>query len=240
MATIEDLNKNAIKNQIQPKYIYREYCQNIFLSFLYQQKKSKQLLFIGGTALRIVYNSPRYSEDLDFTIIDLTNNEIEDMMGEVLSQFEKMNLPTSIQESKETSGGYLADIEVRMQGETIRIAIQASRRSISDSKPDVTLVENTYIPPYTVFMLSQNLLVKEKIQAAQDRKKPRDFFDIYFLLRARMINPEYRALLKNIPALLEKEQINFQKELKVFLPQNHWPIIRGFKNILIREMSRYG
>jgi len=85
MATIEDLNKNAIKNQIQPKYIYREYCQNIFLSFLYQQKKSKQLLFKGGTALRIVYNSPRYSEDLDFTIIDLTNNEIEDMMVEVLS-----------------------------------------------------------------------------------------------------------------------------------------------------------
>src|SRR3989338_3856555 len=152
MATIEDLNKNAIKNQIQPKYIYREYCQNIFLSFLYQQKKSKQLLFKGGTALRIVYNSPRYSEDLDFTIIDLTNNEIEDMMIRVLYQFEKMNLPTSIQESKETTGGYLADIEVRMQAETIRIAIQASRRVISDSKPDVMLVENTYIPPYTVFM----------------------------------------------------------------------------------------
>ena len=77
MATIEELNKNAVKNQMQPQYIYREYCQNIFLSFLYQQKKSKQLLFKGGTALRIVYNSPRYSEDLDFTIIDLTNNEIE-------------------------------------------------------------------------------------------------------------------------------------------------------------------
>lgn len=239
MATIEELNKNAIKNQIQPKHIYREYCQNIFLSFLYQQKKSKQLLFKGGTALRIVYNSPRYSEDLDFTIIDLTNNEIEDMMVGVLSQFEKMNLQTSIQESKETTGGYLADIEVRMQGETMQIAIQASRRSISDSKPDVTLVENTYIPPYTVFMLSQNLLVKEKIQAAQDRKKPRDFFDIYFLLRSRMIDVTLRPLLKDIPAILEKEDINFKRELQVFLPRSHWPIITDFKKNLLQEIRRY-
>lgn len=79
----------------------------------------------------------------------------------------------------------------------------------------------------------------EKIQAAQDRKKPRDFFDIYFLLRARMISPEYRALLKSIPALLEKEQIDFQKELKEFLPHSHAPIIKDFKKILIQEISRY-
>ena len=108
---------------------------------------AKGLLFKGGTALKIVFNSPRYSEDLDFSIVDLTNKEIEDMMVEVLFQLEKMNLQTGIKESKETSGGYLADLRVRMEGESIGIAIQASRRKIKDRKPDVTLIENSYIPP---------------------------------------------------------------------------------------------
>ena len=150
-----------------------------------------------------------------------------------------MNLPTSIQESKETTGGYLADIKIQMQAETIRIAIQASRRVISDSKPDVMLVENTYIPPYTVFMLSQNLLVKEKIEAARTRKKPRDFFDIYFLLRGHLIDVTLRPLLKDIPAILEKEKIDFKGELHTFLPHSHWPIIKDFKKNLLQEMRRY-
>ena len=45
----------------------REYLQHLFLSFLYQEKKSEALLFKGGTALRLVWRSPRFSEDLDFT-----------------------------------------------------------------------------------------------------------------------------------------------------------------------------
>jgi len=206
---------------------------------LYQQKKAAMLLFKGGTALRIVYNSPRYSEDLDFSIANLSNKEIEDIMVAVLYQLEKMNLPTGIKESKETTGGYLADLTVDMQGEPVRIAIQGSRRKIRDTIPNVMVIDNEYIPPYTVFLLHRYELVKEKIQAARTRKKPRDFYDLYFLMRANMIDISYRSLLTDIPAILETEKIDFKQELKIFLPHSHWAIIRDFKKNLLQEMQRF-
>ncbi|MBN1444929.1 MAG: nucleotidyl transferase AbiEii/AbiGii toxin family protein [Candidatus Omnitrophica bacterium] len=47
--------------------IAREYVQHLFLSSLYREKSSEKVLFKGGTALRIVFQSPRFSEDLDFS-----------------------------------------------------------------------------------------------------------------------------------------------------------------------------
>jgi len=47
--------------------IVREYFQHVFLGELYKLSNAEKLLFKGGTALRIVYGSPRFSEDLDFT-----------------------------------------------------------------------------------------------------------------------------------------------------------------------------
>lgn len=33
----------------------------------YQEKEAEAILFKGGTALRLIYQSPRFSEDLDFS-----------------------------------------------------------------------------------------------------------------------------------------------------------------------------
>ena len=69
------------------------------------------------------------------------------------------------------------------------------------------LIDNEYIPSYTVFMLHHNELVKEKIQAALTRKKPRDFYDVYYLLRAQMIDVSLRPLLRKVPAILDEEKL---------------------------------
>ena len=113
------------------------------------------------------------------------------------------------------------------------------KRQISDSSPDVMLIDNEYIPSYTVFMLHHNELVKEKIQAALTRKKPRDFYDVYYLLRAQMINVSLRPLLRKVPAILDEEKINFKRELQTFLPRSHWPIIKDFKKNLLQEIRSY-
>jgi predicted nucleotidyltransferase component of viral defense system len=46
--------------------IAKEIIQRHILDALYQNELLKNTAFIGGTALRLLYNSPRYSEDLDF------------------------------------------------------------------------------------------------------------------------------------------------------------------------------
>ena len=62
------LERIALKEQtsVFPN-IVREYAQHLFLTELYRLPGSEKLLFKGGTAFRIVYGCPRFSEDLDFT-----------------------------------------------------------------------------------------------------------------------------------------------------------------------------
>lgn len=48
------------------KHVLTEYYQYELLDSIYQQKGSEHLCFHGGTAIRIVYGSRRFSEDLDF------------------------------------------------------------------------------------------------------------------------------------------------------------------------------
>jgi len=49
-----------------PKNILVEYLQCEILDSIFKEKESGQLSFMGGTAIRIVYNGNRFSEDLDF------------------------------------------------------------------------------------------------------------------------------------------------------------------------------
>lgn len=67
MLSKENLEKFTKQKQTSVQNVVREYCQHLFLSFLYQNPGSEKLLFKGGTALRIVLKSPRFSEDLNFT-----------------------------------------------------------------------------------------------------------------------------------------------------------------------------
>ncbi|MDA2922931.1 hypothetical protein MYX07_06740, partial [Patescibacteria group bacterium AH-259-L07] len=46
---------------IKKKGILREYFQALFLKFLYSQKQSKNLHFIGGTSLRLIHGLDRFS-----------------------------------------------------------------------------------------------------------------------------------------------------------------------------------
>ncbi len=78
MISIETLEKLSKQYQIAlfPN-IVREYFQHLFLAELYKFPDAGKLLFKGGTALRIVYGSPRFSEDLDFSLFGVEQKEIK-------------------------------------------------------------------------------------------------------------------------------------------------------------------
>jgi len=63
----EIIRKLALQHQTTEINIAREYVQHLFLSVFYQEPDSEKVLFKGGTALRITFQSPRFSEDLDFS-----------------------------------------------------------------------------------------------------------------------------------------------------------------------------
>ena len=54
--------------------IIREYIQKYILFILYKKKYYSELIFLGGTALRILFDLKRFSEDLDFSVKEGNNN----------------------------------------------------------------------------------------------------------------------------------------------------------------------
>ena len=233
----------STKYQTTETNIAREYCQHIFLSYLYKKSGSDKLLFKGGTALRIIFNSPRFSEDLDFSSSNLSIDEINSLIDNVLKDIknegilcDKIVNPGT---QGETSKCYFCIVKLKFLDFNSEIRLQVSFRD-SEVLNNSTLIQNEFLPAYTIIYLSENILVKEKINALLDRAKPRDFFDLYFILR----NPKLvKFLPKDINGLKNKIMsilVNgWEKELKVFLPISYHSLLNDFKERLISEIETH-
>ena len=65
----EMLEKYKIENQHQAENALKQVIQEITLFGLYRSNFFEKAAFYGGTSLRILYGLPRFSEDLDFSLI---------------------------------------------------------------------------------------------------------------------------------------------------------------------------
>lgn len=236
---IKSLEKYTNQFQTGIDNIVREYCQHLFLSYFYQEAGSERILFKGGTALRIVFQSPRFSEDLDFSGFNISHNEIEKIVANTLSNIEKSGLAVDIEESKKTSGGFLAIIIFKIEDYISKIKIEISLRGNSYIAGEREIIHNNFIPAYTVVHLQTNYLVGEKIKALFDRQKPRDFFDYYFLLSGNYDIAKNKDNLKKILNLLENTKMDFRGELRRFLPVSQARHMKDFKKILVDKINNY-
>lgn len=222
--------------------VIREYLQHLFLSFLYQEKKSGSLLFKGGTALRLVWRSPRFSEDLDFTGSKISISQIESLMEAVLEKVESEGIKTDIEESKKTSGGYLAIFHFKTDEYESGIQVEVSLRAEPKDAGVASLINSDLLPPYTLLHLDQKKLVGEKIQACLTRAKARDFYDLYFILRSRMAFKETfskdKTLKAKLLATIDRQKLDIRSELKRFLPVSQHMLLKNFKSTLLAEIER--
>lgn len=241
MISPDTIDRLAKKYQTTELNVRREYLQHLFLSSFYQQEQSQEVLFKGGTALRLLYQSPRFSEDLDFSAPLKPESFFQNLLLETLVNVERSGFRSAIDEAKVTSGGYLAALTFSGFSMPMTLQLQISHRpGKKRENAQVTSVVSDVLPPYTVFHLPEQALVDEKMQALFDRKKARDFYDLYFLLRGGFITPEKRNLLRKVLDILARQRdIPFEKELKTFLPKSHWPLIRHFGEVLEQEIKRY-
>jgi len=239
MLSIKNLEKYTNQFQTSIDNIVREYCQHLFLSYLYQESGSERLLFKGGTALRIVFESPRFSEDLDFSGFNIRSTEIEKIITNTLSNMEKSGLVIDIAESKKTSGGYLAILIFKIEEYITKIQIEISLRGGKQIIGTRAIIRNDFIPAYTLVHLPAEDLIGQKIEALLDRKKPRDFFDYYYLLSGNYTITKNKNNLQTILVLLEKSKIDFRNELRRFLPASQARHMKDFRKILIDKINTY-
>lgn len=238
MISDEIITDLAVKKQTVQLNIRREYFQHLFLSYFYQESQAGSIFFKGGTAFRLIYNSPRFSEDLDFSTPLSNIKQIEDIVQNTLKEIEREGITLEIIESKETTGGYLSIIEFKLAREKVTIRTEVSFRD-KKVKGEVITIVNDFIPPYTIVSLVREQLVNQKIQALLSRQKPRDFYDLYFILRANLLPPHEKSILPKVLKSLKSLNISFEKELENFLPKSHWAMIKDFKSALIGEIQKF-
>ena len=229
----------AKKWQTTEANIAREYLQHLFLRSFYKFEESGKILFKGRTALRIVYGSPRFSEDLDFSAQTRSYSLIEKLIEETLL---RLSLEEKIElvEAKTTTGGYLAQVLGKIGGLSVKIQIEISQRNGRTIEPDSFLVSSPFLPEYLILTFPRNLLIAEKIQACLTRQKSRDFFDIYFLLRKGILGEFLKDYQKPLLASLNYlDSAAVLKELKPLLPSSHQILVRSLKENLIRELEKF-
>lgn len=236
-ANLEQFTKQA---QTKLENVVREYCQNLFLSFLYQQPGSEKLLFKGGTALRVIFHSPRYSEDLDFTGVKITQHEVEELFTSTLADIEKTGIHVEIKEGKRTTGGYLGIMEFDVYDKTVEIYFEVSLRNGKAARGTSGLIENDYIPAYTLVHLPKEEIIKGKMQALINRRKPRDFYDYFFLLAGDYPIVKAKENLAKTLKLLRASKLDFRRELREFLPVSHLMHLRDFRKILEQKILSFG
>jgi predicted nucleotidyltransferase component of viral defense system len=248
MITNEALEKLSRQYQtgVFPNII-REYFQHVFLMELYKLPDAKKILFKGGTALRMIYGSPRFSEDLDFSLFGVAQNEvkpfIEGLFVHVLAEIERFGIKVELGDKiGATSGGYFGVATFSMfEYPQVSVEINVSSRNGRSVAGEVDSIANNFVPTYTVIHLPQNELIEEKIFGAlRERKKPRDFYDLYFIMRNGILSADQKKQLAEIKdeIIADAKKIDFRGELGAFLPADQQAIIRDFSAMLERELGR--
>jgi len=247
MITIESLEKIAKQYQtsVFPN-IVREYFQHVFLLELYKLPDAEKLLFKGGTALHIVYGSPRFSEDLDFSLFGVPQKEIksfvEKLFVDVLDKMALSGIKVELGDKiGATSGGYFGVANfVIFDYPRIGVEINVSFRNGRSVVGEIDSIANNFVPTYSIMHLPQDELVEEKIFGAlRERKKPRDFYDLYFIMRKNILSLDQKKKFVKIKdgIISDAKQINFKAELGAFLPVDQQGIIRDFPAMLARELN---
>jgi hypothetical protein len=86
---LKELALELAKNESQPGKklnLVRELIQATILRTLHECEAFNSLSFVGGTALRFLENLPRFSEDLDFSLMNEKNYEPEKWLKTIKSE----------------------------------------------------------------------------------------------------------------------------------------------------------
>jgi len=251
MLSKEQVQVFARQLKIDSFSVYREYLQLLFLKYFYDLPKSNQIYFKGGTSIKFLYGSFRFSEDLDFSST-LKEEEIKSLIQKAIKNLSR-EISTSFKQEKSIADSFTGRIfqEISDFSFPLTVRLDISLRE----KP--TYIENNYIEtifPISPYPLVVHLAVKEilaeKIRALIIRAKGRDLFDIWFLLSKKieidwdLVNLKMsfynrKTNLKEIMTVI-KEMLDqeIKKDLTKFLPLNQRESVKKVKVWSIEKLKK--
>ena len=230
----------------------REYLQAYILRILHTDSLFKNSAFLGGTALRFLYNLPRFSEDLDFSLLKADSSSFLDSINKLKGELTLAGYDVSIKYSEENTVKYaLIKFEELMhdlglsphkdQLLSIKIDIDTNPPLGAGFKPQII---NKYFPlSFMFYDLSSLLAGKIHAVLCRNYTKGRDYFDLcWYLSRWKDCVPNIEFLVNALKQTDYQGQLpdndNWRQILYKAVEDVDWKLIyKDVENFLENEID---
>jgi len=210
----------------------REIMQEVALAGLYRAGFFKEAAFYGGTCLRIFYGLPRFSEDLDFSLMDKNASfGLSDYLPFLISEFEALGMEVSIKGKPKNSTSQIESAFLKSDTEWKELVLENTSFSLPLNKPVLKIKLEVDIMPPLSFQTENKLLLKPfsfyancltiedlfagKMHALlfrqwKTRVKGRDWFDLeWYIRKGTSINLNHFSVRSIESGDLEEEATSF-------------------------------
>ena len=206
--------------KIALEQVAREEYELLILRSLMESPLGNALAFKGGTALRLAYDSPRFSDDLDFSLIAPFPAEAFTHVAEtVIRRLPQVSLGEALAKHFTLFALYKVHEPYLPYAFSIKLEI-STRPETWEREQDFALRLLTS-PVTPISALSQvatlERMWRDKETAFATRRQPRDLYDLWFIAQKlrRTFTPDLNGF--------DRQAI--RRELRKYLPKDHWQVI---------------
>lgn len=197
--------------RLNPKGVLVEYLQYEFLDSIFKITGSEKLSFIGGTAIRIIHDNSRFSEDLDFDNFGLSFKDFKQLIDKACSEIKLKGFKIEVKFLKKDKNYhcYVKFPDILFQAgisahknEKVFVSIDA------ENKKKIFVPDSVSINKFGIFRKINvnpvSILLAQKLLAVllRKREKGRDFYDSSFL--AGKTKPDYNYI-RSVTGLSKKD-----------------------------------
>lgn len=167
---------------ISQEQIVREEYEMILLKQLFESELGSAFVFKGGTALRLAYGSPRFSEDIDFSVVKgFDKRKLDTLLKTTAKQYEPLRLLETRQKRFTYFG--LFRVKEAFMPQAFSIKFEASTRPV-DWEKDEDYKLTVLSSKVTNLTVLAQVAALERIKKEKKTIKPprvRDIFDLWFI-----------------------------------------------------------
>lgn len=205
--------------QQQGRSILREYLQYKILQIIFESEIADKLSFMGGTCLRIILGTQRFSEDLGFDNFGLTVEDFNKLAVIITEQMQGFGYEVEVKTVHHNAFRCYIRLpkilfENKLSGyreEKILIQVDSEAQKF-EYTPEVSFL-NKFDVFTKVAYTPKDILLSQKIWAILNRKTPkgRDYYDTLFLFGITTPNFEYLKLKAGIENLQQLKETLYNK-----------------------------
>lgn len=233
--------------------LLREYLQALILKFIEEKGYSKKIAFVGGTALRFVYDLQRFSEDLDFSQIFQKEFDFERFVGEIKAHFVDLDVPI-LHKAKVIRTVKVVNLKfpglmfenglTHRKDQNLLIKLDIDTNPPLGFATKVSFIQK--FMPMNVAHFDQPSLFAGKLHAVLMRQytKGRDFYDLMWFIEKK-ITPNYdllmNAVFQSTEKMIELDSPKLKEMLKKRLGTVDWKRVATEANVFLvnKEETRY-